>query len=152
MGLKVYLPVAVVVFLAATTGADLVAQMSIGGQPFAAALHEHLYWAAEEFVGTMLLLAPFVAVAFVCAFAEKRARTRSILLIFAVAMLTLLYFYFEGHQAAERAMLQKKWTAAALSVGLLPIFIGVPVVLAALGAGALAAKLDPRISVPSHHS
>jgi hypothetical protein len=146
MGLKVYLPVAVVVFLAATTGADLVARTSIAGQPLAAALREHFYWAGVQFIGTMLLLAPFVAVAFVCALAEKRARTRSVLLIFTAAMLTLLYFYFQGHQAAERAMLQKMWTAATLSVGLLPFFIGIPVVLAAIGAGALAAKFDRRIS------
>jgi hypothetical protein len=145
MGLKIYLPVAVVAFLAATTGADLVARTSIVGQPFAAALKEHFYWAGAQFVGTMLLLAPFVAVAFVCAFAEKHARTRSILTIFVAAMLTLLYFYFQGHQAAERAMLHKMWTAATLSVGLLPFFIGIPVVLAAIGAGALAAKFDRRI-------
>jgi Na+/H+ antiporter NhaD/arsenite permease-like protein len=69
-----------------------------------------------------------------------------VLLIFAVAMLTLLYFYFEGHQAAERAALQKMWTAAALSIGLLPFFIGGPVVLAVVGAGALAAKFDRRTS------
>jgi biotin transporter BioY len=93
----------------------------------------------------MVLLAPFVAVAFVCALVERQARTRSVLLIFTVAMLTLLYFYFQGHQAAERAALQKMWTAATLSVGLLPFFIGVPVVLAAMGAGALAAKFDRRV-------
>jgi biotin transporter BioY len=99
-----------------------------------------------QFVGTIVLLAPFVAVALVCAFAEKHARTRSVLVIFALATLTLLYFYFQGYQAAERAMLQKMWTAAALSIGLLPFFIGVPVVLAAIGAGALAAKFDRRVS------
>jgi hypothetical protein len=147
MGLKVYLPVAVVVFLAATAGGDLVARTSIAGQPFDVALQEHVYWAGVQFLGTLLLFAPFVAVAFVCAFADKRARTRSIVVIFAAAMLTLLYFYFQGYQAAERAMLQKMWTAATLSVGLLPFFIGIPVVLAAIGAGALAAKFDRRIAV-----
>jgi hypothetical protein len=146
MSLKLYLPVSVAAFLAATTRADVFASMSIGGQPFAAALEEDLYWAGVEFVGTMLLLAPSIAVAFVCALVERQARTRSVLLIFAVAMLTLLYFYFQGHQAAERAALQKMWTAATLSVGLLPFFIGLPVVLAAMGAGALAAKFDRRIS------
>jgi heme/copper-type cytochrome/quinol oxidase subunit 3 len=146
MGLKVYLPVAVAVFLVATAGADLVARTSIGGQPFAAALHEHLYWAAVELVGTALLLAPFIAVAFVCARIEKQARDRSVALIFTAAMLALLYFYFQGYQASERAMLQKMWTAATLSVGLLPFFIGVPVVLAALGAGAVAAKFDRRMA------
>lgn len=146
MGLKLYLPVAVTVFLAATTGADVFASMSIGGQPLAAALREDLYWAGVQVLGTLVLLAPFIAVALVCARVERQARTRSVLLIFAVAMLTLLYFYFEGHQAAERAALQKMWTAATLSVGLLPFFIGVPVVLAAMGAGALAAKFDRRMS------
>lgn len=142
MGLKLYLPLAAVLFLAATTGADLVARTTIGGQPFGAALHEHLYWASVEWVGTMLLLAPFVAVAFVCAWVEKQSRTRSALIIFAIAMLTLLYFYFQGHQAAERAELKKMWTAATLSVGLLPFFIGVPVILAVIGAGAVAVKFD----------
>jgi hypothetical protein len=146
MGLRIYLPVAAVVFLAATTGADLVARTSIGGQPFAAALHEILYWAGVELVGTMLLLAPFVAVAFVCALVEKQSRTRSASPIFAIAMLTLLYFYFQGHQAAEHAALQKMWTAATLSIGLLPFFIGVPVVLAAMAMGALAARFDRRKS------
>ena len=128
MGLKVYLPLAVVVFLAATTGADLIARTSIAGEPLAAALREHLYYAGLQFVGTILLLAPFVAVAFVCSRAEKQARSRSVALIFAAAMFTLLYFYFQGHQGAQHALLEEKWTAAALSIGLLPFFIGVPVV------------------------
>ena len=146
MALKVYLSAAVVTFLAATTGADLYARTTIGGERFATALREHLYWAAVQFVGTLLLLAPFVAVAFVCAYVEKRARRRGVLLIFTTAMLTLLYFYFQGHQAAQRAMLAKMWTAATLSIGLLPFLIGVPVVLAAMGAGAVAATFDRRRS------
>ena len=144
MGLKVYLLVAVVMFLAATIGSDLFAQMTIAGQPFVAALHEHLYWARVEYVGTILLLAPFVAVAAICAFFEKQTRRRRVLLIFAVAMLALLYFYFRGYQAAEHAALKKMWTAATLSVGLLPVFIGVPVALVVAVAGALAAKFDCR--------
>lgn len=146
MGLKVYLPLAVLMFLAATTGADLIARTSIAGQPLSAALREHLYYTGVQFVGTMLLLAPFVAVAVACTRAERKARGRSAFLIFAIAMVTLLYFYFQGHQDAQVALLDKKWTAAALSVGLLPFFIGAPVALAAWGAAALAAKFDPRMS------
>src|SRR5947208_1961774 len=114
MGLKLYLPLSLTVFVAATTGADVFANMSIGGRPFAAAFHDHLYWAAVQFVGTMFLFSPFVAVAFVCAFLERVARTRSVFLIFAVSMLTLLYFYFEGYQESQRAALHKMWTAATL--------------------------------------
>jgi hypothetical protein len=146
MGLKAYLPLAFVAFFAATTGADLIARTSIAGQPFGPALHQHLYWAGVQPVGTLFLHAPFVIVALLCAHAEKRARTRSILPIFAVAMVTLLYFYFQGHQAAEHAALKHMWTAASLSVGLLPIFVGAPVVVAVAGAGILAAKMDGRMS------
>ena len=142
--LKVYLPVAFVAFVAATTGADLFASISIGGEPFAAALREHFYWASVQFVGTLFLLVPFVAVALIGALVERRARQRSATLIFAMGMLTLLYFYFQGYQAAEHAMLAKRWTAASLSIGLIPFFIGVPVVLAAGVAGAVAASFDRR--------
>ena len=97
MGLKIYLPLAFVLFLAATTGADLIARTSIAGGPIRTlALREHLYYAGVQFIGTILLLAPFVVVAFVCSRAEKQARSRSASLIFAVAMFTLLYFYFKA--------------------------------------------------------
>ena len=146
MGLKVYLLLAVVVFLAATTGADLIARISIAGEPLTVALREHLYYAGMQFVGTIFLLAPFVAVAFACSRAHKQVRGSSVPLIFAVAMFALLYFYFKGYQGAQQALLEEKWTAAALSVGLLPFFIGIPVVLASWGAAALAAKFDRRTS------
>jgi hypothetical protein len=146
MGLKVYLPITFVVFVAATLGADVVAQTSIGGKALSDALHEHLYWAGVELVGTLLLFAPFLAVAGICAFVETRARTRTVLAIFSLAMLALLYFYFEGYQAAERAELQHMWTAAALSIGFLPFGIGLGAVLAVIVFGWLAAEFDPRVS------
>lgn len=144
MGLKVYLPVAVVVFLAATMGAGVIASTSWAGEPLAFAVREYLNDAAGEFIGTMLLLAPFIGVAFVCSWAETQARSRTVFLIFSAAMLALFYFYFQGHEGAERALLQRKWTAAALSIGLLPFFIGVPVVFASWCAAALASKFDRR--------
>ena len=144
MGLKGYLPAAVATFFAGTTGADLYARTAIGQQAFSNALHEHLYWAGVQAIGTLLLLAPFVVVALVCTRSEKQTRTRSVALIFAVAMLTLLYSYVEGHLAAQRAMMAKMWTAATLSIGLLPFFIGVPVVLGVIAALALAARVDRR--------
>ena len=144
MGLKVYLPLALVVFLAGTTGADLVARTAIAGEPFGVALRDHLYYyAGVQLVGTIFLLAPFVAVSFLCARAGRQARTRSVASIFAVTMLTLFYFYYQGHQGAQLALLEEKWTASALAVGMLPFFPGIPLVLAVLVAGKFAAKLDP---------
>ena len=146
MGLKVYLSLALLAFLTATMGADVVARTTIAGETVAFALRDHIYWAGVQFVGTLLLLAPFVAVAFICARVEKKARHRSAFLIFALAMLTLLYFYFDGHMAAQHALKGGMWTAAALSVGLLPFFIGIPLLLAAIIAGAFATKFDRRMS------
>jgi hypothetical protein len=60
-------------------------------------------------------------------------------------MITLFYFYFEGYQGSQYAMLERKWTAAALAIGLLPFFIGIPVVGVVMGAGALAGKYDRRV-------
>ncbi|MGZ2412616.1 hypothetical protein ACUXST_002045 [Sphingomonas sp. F9_3S_D5_B_2] len=145
MGLKVYLPIAVLIFAAATAGADVIARTSLAGQPFAAALHEHLYWARVELVGTVLLFSPFLAVAGVCGLVERRARSRTVLLIFAISMVALLCFYFQGYQAAERAELDHMWTAATLSVGLLPV-AGLSVVLAVVVAAWLATEFDPRVS------
>ena len=139
-----YLLLALVVFVAATAGSDLVARTSIGGETLNYALNEHLYYAYVQAVGTILLLAPFVGIAVICAHFERHARIRIVIAIFAVAMIALLYFYFEGHQAERHAMLEKKWTAAALSIGLLPFFVGIPVTLVAMGAGALAARFDRR--------
>lgn len=147
MGLKVYLPLALIVFLAGTTGADLIARTSIAGEPFDVALREHLYYyAGVQIVGTGLLLTPFLAVACLCAVTEEKARGRTVLLIFTAAMLTLLYFYFHGHQAAQHALLEEKWTASALAVGMLPFHPGILLVLAVLIAGKVAAKWDPRAS------
>lgn len=41
-------------------------------------------------------------------------------LLFAASMTALVYLYFVGHWGAQDALLQEKWTASALSVGLLP--------------------------------
>lgn len=144
MGIRIYLLLAVIAFCAATTGADLVARTTIAGEPAAAALRDHLYWAGVQLPGTLFLLSPFAGLAFLCARAERKARSRGVICIFAIATLILLYFYFQGHQGAQYALLEKKWTAAALSIGLLPFFIGVPVLLIATCAALLAKKLDPR--------
>jgi len=63
------------------------------------------------------------------------------LVVFGVPTLYLIYSYFEGYQASQLAELDKRWTAATLSVGFLP-FEAVPVVLVALLAGLVLTRLD----------
>ena len=142
MKLKRYLALAVLAFVVATAGSDLVARTSIAGEKMTQALSKQLYWNWEQFAGSLLLAAPFIAVACICALAQRRARDRGGVVIFTIATITLLYFYFSGYQASQHALLESKWTAAALAFGLLPFFVGIPVVLAAALAGVVVARRE----------
>ena len=126
MTTKRYLLTANVVFLAAVTGSDLVARVTIAGNTFGDAIVEHLHWVSLTLVGVVFLFIPFGGAALICGAANKRTKTRSAVTLFIVAMAALAYFYFNGFQASQQAMLDKRWTAAALSIGLLPFFVGLP--------------------------
>jgi hypothetical protein len=142
---RTFLLIALLVFFVAVTGSDLFARITIGQRSLMGAVSEHIEWAGMTLIGLLLLLAPFLIVALICAITKKQARTRSAVTIFAAALITLLYFYFGAFQAAERAVLNAHWTAAALSIGLLPFFVGIPTVLLTAAAAVLAASFDRRL-------
>lgn len=143
---RTYFLIALLAFFVAATGSDLFARITIGQRSLGGAVSEHIEWAGMTLIGLLLLLAPFLVVALICATANKRARTRSAVTIFAAALIALLYFYFGAFQAAERAVLDAHWTAAALAIGLLPFFVGIPAVLLTATAAALAAGFDRRFA------
>lgn len=144
MTTKAYLLIATGVFIATVTGGDLIARMTIAGEPLDVALAEHLHWALLGMAGIVFLFAPFVGVAFICGFANRRTKTRSAVTLFVVALTVLAYFYFGGFQASQQAVLDRKWTAAALSIGLLPFFIGLPLLAVAAIAAAVLVLIDRR--------
>ena len=142
MKTKSYLLIALVAFFIAVTGSDLFAITTIAGEGFGDAVAEHLRWASETIVGIVLLFVPFGGAALICGSANKRAKTRSVATIFCISMMILGYFYFGGFQAAQHALLVGKWTAASLSVGLLPFFIGIPMLALIAIAAAVVARTD----------
>jgi hypothetical protein len=144
MGIKSYLAISVIAFLAATTGSDVFAAMTIGGQRLGPALAEHLYWARVEFVGTLLLLAPFGLLAVIGSWVEGKAGRWKALIVFSVATICLVYSYFEGYEASKVAELDKHWTAATVDVGFLP-FTAVPVVLLAWLIGYVAVRTQRKV-------
>lgn len=143
MNKKAHLLAAFLTFIAIVTGSDLYARMTIAGEDFGVAVSEHLRWASFTIVGLFFLFTPFAGVAIICSRANRRARTRSIGAIFSFAVLCLGYFYFDAFQAAQHAMIMERWTAAAMSIGLLPFFIGIPLLLIVFGFAKLIARLDP---------
>ena len=147
-GMKPYLYfiLALVAAIGATAGSDILARMAIAGESFDFAGSEHLRYALSSWVGTIFLFAPFVAVGWAGAAFHKRGRARSAALIFALGLIPLTYFYFEGYQAAQQALADEHWTAAALSIGLLPFMIGIPVMLLVALASLVALGIEARMS------
>jgi hypothetical protein len=115
------------IFLLSTTFADVFARMNIGGEAFDVALSDSLYWSAVQWVGTIMLLAPFVLVAMLAASVARITRPIFGVLFLALFSAILFSMYFSAHQASQEYMIEKMWTAAALSVGLLP-FRAIPLV------------------------
>lgn len=137
---------ALAVGIGATVGSDILARMWIGGETLAAASSEHLHYALGSWVGTIFLLAPFLVVGCVSAAFQRQKDVRSAGVISTVGLMPLSYFYFQGYQAAQYALAEERWTAAALSIGLLPFAVGIPVVLLVAFAALIALGLKFRMS------
>lgn len=144
MNMKSYLLIALAAFVVTVSGSDVFARMVIGRITLIQALVEHIRWISLTIVGLVFLLFPFMVSAVACGRANRKARTRATVSIFCLALAVLAYFYFGAFQAAEQAMLEGKWTAAALSIGLLPFFIGIPLWIAVEILAFIATLVDRR--------
>lgn len=144
MKIRTYLLIAIVAFIVVITGSDLIARLTVAGDTFGEAVREYLRWVSLTPLGIIFLFAPFAGAALICGAANRRARTPSAAALFVLALALLAYFYFDGFQASQHAMLEKKWTAAALSIGLLPFFVGMPMMVVVAVIAAAIAWLDRR--------
>ena len=112
--------------------ADIASRIIVARQSFADAAGDHLEMALAPPFATLVLAAPFAALAWLAyRLGCQSAVKRGIALLFLPSVI-LGYFYFWGLYGSQEALLQKKWTAAALSIGLLPFFVGIPTVLSAV--------------------
>ena len=144
MSTKVYLLTATLVFVAVVTVSDVFARMVIAGDTLSFAISEHLDWLSSTAMGVVILYVPFGSAALICSAANKRAKSRSAVALFITSLITLGYFYFSGFQASQEAMLDKRWTAAILSLWLLPIFTGIPLLAIVAVLAVLIAQFDRR--------
>ena len=145
MALARFGALAIIAFVVATFGADLASTMIVNGGPASVAASEHLRFAAEQPVGSAMLLAPFLLLALICAVVARRSTMVRATMLFGVAAAALLILYYLGYDGAQRALRDEQWTAAALSVGLLP-FLAVPLVVLAAIAGIVLVRAGPRRS------
>jgi hypothetical protein len=123
---------AVLLFLATTLGSDVVARTTVGGEALGHAISEHAYYALVQPIGTALLIAPFLLLGWMSASLAKRKGFNGGLGVFFLGAFMLGVMYFSGYQDSQNYTRQKMWTAATLSIGLLP-FKSVPLLLICLG-------------------
>jgi hypothetical protein len=124
-------------FLVATVGFDFLARAVVSNESVGLAASNSVRWLAEP-LWTFLLLLPFLAAAILGAELSKAASARVGRAFFAVLLGVLGLLYFSGFWGAQTALVERKWTAATLSVGLTP-FLSIPIIFVACIAAALIA-------------
>lgn len=115
----------------AHVGSEVFARLWVGRNTALEAVSEASYYAATQPLGTATLLAPFVLLAWMTGSLAAKKTLKSGMVLFSAGAVAISLLYFGGHMGAEQAMQHRKWTAAALSVGLLP-FQSIPVLLVIL--------------------
>ena len=118
-------------FLVSTLLSDVIARTAIGGESVGHAISQHIYYATAQPIGTGLLLAPFLLVAWMAASLSRRKTMKKGLVLLCVTCSTLALIYFLGYQNSQQYMAQHMWTAATLAIGFL-MFKSIPVVAAGL--------------------
>jgi hypothetical protein len=119
-----FLIFAIVGYLICDLGFGVYAQVKVRHLSIYQSLHENLYYAAIQPLGTIMMAAPFLFLGWISASFAQRYKLSIAILLFFATFAVLVYMYFSGHMASEMCLLEKKWTASALSTGLLPFQSG----------------------------
>ncbi|MCJ0763969.1 hypothetical protein [Variovorax terrae] len=128
----VFFCLAVLFFLATTFGADVLARTSVGDDSLAQAMQAHARQAVAEPLGTAMLLLPFLLLGWMSASLARKKGVDRGLVVFLFGALLLGLAYFFAYHDAQIHLKQQMWTAAALSIGLLP-YQCVPLLAICLG-------------------
>jgi hypothetical protein len=108
-------------------GFDVFARMQLRFEPFQHAINKSLYYSRLQIIGTIMLIAPFIAVGLYAAVTAKKGNSERAWYLLAGGLIPLIALYLNGYLDASECIMQKKWTASALAVGLLP-FQSVPAI------------------------
>jgi hypothetical protein len=106
-----------VFFAICTVGFDVHARMTVGAEGYEHALSEHMHYAG---FGSVLLSLPFIFLGVAAGGFFTRKSPIHGVTAFSIGVAILALLYYDGYISSQVAMANRKWTAAALSVGLLP--------------------------------
>jgi len=130
-----YTTASLLCFLVATIGFEVLASVLQTQAAVIFSLHESIHSFFSQPIGSLLLAAPFLVIGIVAANLAKGVGSFQAKVFFVSSVAALGALYLSGYWAAQQALLAQKWTAAALSVGLLPFQSILILVLAAFPAG-----------------
>jgi hypothetical protein len=125
---------AFVISIISTLVYDVSARVSTAGDTVAAAIRLHFLHIG---LWEMLLFLPFFVVAWMGRALAVKGRPVSAYVLAAVGFAVMSWLYYGGYHASQSALLQEKWTASALSVGLLPFQAAAAICVLFLPWGAL---------------
>ena len=123
-----YVVVSVTYFIVANPLLEVTARLAIGKQDLLPAIGETLYLAMVWPLTPLVLGLPFWGLGTIAAKVGRRSSPRMavVALVSGVIMLTALYCF--GHLGAQESVAHRRWTDAALLIGLLPL-LSVPVLI-----------------------
>lgn len=107
--------------------ADTFARITISHESISHAISECFHYLIVQPIGTLLLLLPFFVTGAVSAIKSKNRNIRHGYCLLTCGHLPLLLLYFYGYLGSQHALQKHAWTAAALSIGLMP-FMSVPLI------------------------
>jgi uncharacterized membrane protein YfcA len=110
-------------------GFDFIARTFVTHESLSVAASKSFQWLTEPLAAVLLLL-PFIAAAVLGAELANAADRRVGTSFFGALLAVLALLYFSGFWNAQAALLERKWTAASLSVALTP-FLSIPVLFIA---------------------
>jgi hypothetical protein len=99
---------------------DINGRIEYRNEPLSVALKDSLYYLAVQPIGTAFLLVPYLVLGWFSAKESKEFNIKRGLCFFIPGLLSLSYIYYYGYLAASYFIEHEKWTASALSVGMLP--------------------------------
>ena len=136
---------ATMAFVLSTTVAEVVARVSVGGETVGEALSASFSSVGIPVLGLLFIAVPFAVLAWSGLHLALRNAFWWGLLLAVVGMTFLVFQYFQGFHNSQVALLQRKWTASSLAVGLIPFFYGAPAALLAIAIRyVVVPKLKPR--------
>jgi hypothetical protein len=116
----VFAPIAVACLLLATNGSDIAARVTVAEESFGVAVAQSFAsWLNP--LAALIIALPFVAAELLAVEVARYSSVRVAAVLFGLVVAALGLLYFAGYTSSHQAMLQHKWTAASLSVGLLPV-------------------------------